>query len=1132
MFEQTANAPVWRTKITKFLGSTALLSMLASQVFSADLTWTGKINNTWDTVTNRWDDRSVTSWTNGDNAAFSVPRGFAIKVNSGGLSTIANNLLLETADVVVDDPDSLEITDDVSVISATDSATVSTNDIGDINHVGLGDLTLGNTVSGLTTVNHGQATLTGRTSSELANDATFAIIRDQSITERFDKNGTIDATTPVTQHHGAERFLHSGDVVSVDTLTINAATRTLEAGALLNGESDFDGSVQFDGALINPADLDITGEITLTDTLINDERLDIEGTASVDANSNDVVNTGGILTVQSGGAITNGGQLINQNGGTFTLETEGSAAFERATNSGAGSQMTITDDSNMLVGDLVNEAGANLDVQGTITGNLGNSSTTNLASAQVSGIVTNSGDFEYNGSRIGSLDNKSGGTVTFVNGGIIEAGITNAGTLNFRGKSLSSKAPTTNESGGVISLSSSASLKSDVTNEKGAFLYIDGRLDGELINEGTLEFNLTNENSPDIPIDVENPRYATVGTLITDAESSTTINGAVEVYDIVENSSTAFTVTEGSSLDVKDLFHNKGSVGFDGEMSGRSFLNDGFATFNGDSAGWIGDQVGPEEIAYIAITNNTQGILTFGGTTALTGTVVNNGSMNVTGTLTGGMTTNNGTVVLSDGASANDLINQGIVEVTGKAMVTSLDSSGTLDLSNNTGEVALTSQGDVSLAGHVELDLDFSNTSEPDKQGSVLEAGGRLTINHGTTLSFNDIGDAPMTTAAALNQTVLKYSSLEGNVNSLTLGGAPESSSFEYFLFDTGSSINISKRLTPDVTSLGLVDSLTHSLIGTIVNRPTSPYVVSYALAEGEAPCRPGAWARVTGGQAEANGTVTSGGIGATSVSLNYSGFQFGGDVACFDGQFSGWDMAFGVIGGFNTGNASSVGTAPTSTKFFQKYGGVYITMERDRFAMDLQYRREKTEYTANNSVLGIVDEEYRSRANTLSGAARYSIPIRSIEGMSFTPSLGFSISKSKVDQIEFNDPTNPNAGSFVKIDDRITRVGFVGGTLSRVWVSKTARSSSSVFATANYYHDFSGNTSGQFFDAAGASQPFSVDAMGSFAELSIGFNHSKKLNSGGSGPIKMLSTSMRLDGLIGRSIDSFGLTGQIRLQF
>jgi outer membrane autotransporter protein len=367
---------------------------------------------------------------------------------------------------------------------------------------------------------------------------------------------------------------------------------------------------------------------------------------------------------------------------------------------------------------------------------------------------------------------------------------------------------------------------------------------------------------------------------------------------------------------------------------------------------------------------------------------------------------------------------------------------------------------------------------------------------------------------------------------------------------DASGDVFVISGLNPGIGALVGSVALTQSLIGSVINRPSSPFVSGLAYDDPDA-CGAGIWARATGGQANATGTSRSTNVVRESeTSASYAGVQLGSDFACFNGYYNGWDIAFGGILGVNQGSISqpifsdptSVGggevvqflTSQNSGDFLQYYGGVYTTAVRGPLAVDLQYRLEKTDFSVTNegtngSVgLGLTDKKFSSNAQTLSGSVSYAFPIKDT-AITILPTAGFAWTRTKTDTITFDN------GDTLQLNDFDNSTAFLGATVARTVFSEDGNSAFNQFVTATYYNDFGANPTAEFTDVAnGVLEPESVevDNLGAYGELSLGVNYVRILNPGQVGAARQLNASIRADARMGKQLDSWGITGQVRLQF
>jgi outer membrane autotransporter protein len=357
--------------------------------------------------------------------------------------------------------------------------------------------------------------------------------------------------------------------------------------------------------------------------------------------------------------------------------------------------------------------------------------------------------------------------------------------------------------------------------------------------------------------------------------------------------------------------------------------------------------------------------------------------------------------------------------------------------------------------------------------------------------------------------------------------------------------------LNPGISGLAGNVTLTQSLIGSVINRPSSPFVSGLAYDDPDA-CGPGVWGRAIGGAADTNGNTSDGtDVFNSKLSATYAGIQLGGDFACFNGYFNGWDLAFGGIAGLNNGSVdqpvfavdpsapggvSNIQTSTTTADFNQFYGGIYTAAVRGPLAIDLQYRVEKTDFDLTNtpiggsSGLGLTGTEFSSRAQTLSGSVSYAFPIADTN-LTVLPVAGFAWTKTKTDPITFDN------GDTLEVDDFDNQTGFVGATVARSVFAEDGNSAFNQFITATYYNDFADDPTSTFNFIDPDTNAAQVDNLinenlGAYTELSVGLNYVRILNPGQAIPARQLNASIRADARFGDQLESWGLTGQLRLQF
>ena len=630
-------------------------------------------------------------------------------------------------------------------------------------------------------------------------------------------------------------------------------------------------------------------------------------------------------------------------------------------------------------------------------------------------------------------------------------------------------------------------------------------------------------------------------------------------------------VNLGSTV-MMDYTYNNGTLnlGATGAISGTLNNNNAF-TF---SAGSLND------------VDNTS-TFDVSGTRSLTGTFTNNagGTLNVaSGNILGATAVNNdgGTAVMNLGGTVNadvSAVNGATINATGAAGTIggtlTLGTGSTVSLQETAGTytptaLAVTGAGASTLNGTLELDLGgIAGSIVSDSvafAGAVTGAVGiDLNVDTGVVTETGTVNLVTASSTAGLSFGTITVTqgtdvaSINGAVdNSVTVGA------LQYTFTNSGTALQTTVGLDENIGSFAAGVGLTQSVVGSIVNRPTSPYVTDYVgytgdsrsrrlkrQADTSAPCGVGGWARVSGGGADVDGSFSLNGGADTSTSqdLNYYSIQTGGDFACFDDRFNGFDMAFGLIAGYSAGDTNSsvfIGGTNTvdtiiNTDFSQTYAGLYATASRGSFFADLQVRFENLDYETDvtnvigsNGTLDAVSD-FSTTGTTVSGAVGYSWPIRSIEGLNFVGTAGFSYSDFETDPITIDstDSSGGDVDSILQLDDSTVELGFVSGTLSRSRVLPDEISAINYFGTVTYYNDFADNPTATFSEVgSGTVDNLELSNLGSYGEISLGVNYIRLLNTGSDGKARQLSAAARFDYRSGSNVDSYGITGQVRIQF
>lgn len=997
------------------------------------------------------------------------------------------------------------------------------------------------------------AELDGQGTANLDNAGTVRVSGDGGMIrmqQMANRNVIINAGTLAGNRldNKAGAILRNSGMIRADVT--NERGGTLQSTGAIVGTLANQGAAQMAGAQV-------------TGRLANQGRLTVTGALQV---SGDLVNSG-IAQIAAGTTRTDD----LRNTGTLNVETGAALAAER----GVVSTGTLTVDGT-LSGRLTNSGTATLNTQ--LRGDAVNtdSGVLTLAQGATGGLVNSGQQARVAGAFGGGISNAASSSL-ITTGDLTATGLTSAGSLRLvTGTTTSLRDGLDTRAGSATVIAENATLQGDLRNSGSTGL--GGTVTGNVTNragllstavintgEGALISGvLTNGAPPLAAIDV------LPGTVPDPAEGASVVrvraDDRLTVTGGTLNAAGSRITVEGT---MASAIQNFGTLTVSGQVQGDVTTTGRLTLVGGQIGGHLrygGGALSMTDGGRVGKTLSLLSDLAVGGDQTITAGRIEMAAgktLRVTGgDVVGDVVNKAGRVVLADEARLADGLRNdagGTVEAAGVNDIGgTLVNQGTVNLQNGQVGDRLRLGNGLSGNGVYALDLDLNN-----RDGGY--GGDRIEVLRGEVsghirLDF-EITDRPAGSVTGKPITILEMSGTKTPPTyTYEAEGLPAANEkIVYALVrdeDTGN-LDLTYRTNASISGLSGNIVLTQSLIGSVVNRPTSPFVTGYALAEGEAPCAPGAWARMTGGRADATGSSATSGADAyrvsSAISARYSGLQFGGDLACFDGHFNGWNMAFGVIGGVNDGStrqpvylldnvngtwrqSGTLGSINTAD-FRQIYGGAYLTATRDRLSADLQLRREKTEFTLNNTPvlagsdgLGITDAVFDSHAVTLSGSLSYAFPLGD-KGWQMVPTAGFALSRITTDPIVFDQ------GERLEIRDTTSRVGFVGATLSRGQVLASGTEAVNYYATGTIYHDFAGGTQSDFImseteGSAPLRERLTSDNLGTYGEIGIGASYTRVLQPGGAGKPRQISGSVRLDGRSGASLDSYGITAQLRLQF
>ena len=920
----------------------------------------------------------------------------------------------------------------------------------------------------------------------------------------------------------------SGDLTSSETGEITLADTTgVNAKLVNNGNIAINGTAAFNGEFTNTGTVTgtvdaKTGSVDNQNSLANimvDAGVGFQNavgaTAQTVTNKSDLATNSGKITalVNAGGTfandgeigsvVVNSGQVDNAKGGTT-----GTVTGNFVVNDGVGlNPGTVS--GNMIVN---GGSGTN---SGTVTGNLDVAGGTGLNTGTVmsdmsvgSGAATNSNAVMGSVLVSGGTGNNSGavGKDFVISGGIGQNSGAVAENLNVSGGAF------TNASGGEIG--GNATITSGETSNLGT---IKGNLDatgGTITHSGDIEglaaigsavaFTMTGTVGQSLINEGTSLAEGSVGGNI-DNKNSLTVTGPLAGSGDFTNSGT--TIVNGA-FDILGNASNTNalSVSGGGQMSTGGLTNSGQITNAGTISGVL-DNTGA-----INSSNGTFGTVSNAGG----GTITLGGDMTVTDTLN-----NTGTLL----APGNKSLNVG-----------TMSNVGTIDFSGNGTGDTLTINGAVAGSGTIiaEVDLD-----QPIGTADTVTVVGTNAAD--LSFSFQDVSQgAP----SFLANDVLVLANVGAGANIADIAGAntlPSDLGVQYGFAIKGDDLVI----VSDAKAVfgGVFDSVAamQTILETIVNRPTSPFVTGLGAQIEDKECGIGSWARATGGNVDTTLSSRNNiGLIESSFDVTYAGVQVGVDYGCSYFEPGNWNLSGGFMLGYNRGSAQqaivqgNVAAFNTDTDFTQSFAGAYMVAtkayETGAFSGDLQVRVEESDFSITSIDAGATAPSEFDAANfkmdtvVLSGSASYAVPLKN--DLTLIPAIGFAVAKSSSGELRANVGA---ATDRVVPDDHVSTIGFISSTLSRTNILGEL-SYSRQFVTATYYKDFSDNRTGQYF-GVGGNQPLSTDGIDGFGEVSAGYQFSKLLE-GQIGNAKQVTANIRADYKFGQDLSALSLTADARIQF
>lgn len=1006
---------------------------------------------------------------------------------------------------------------------------------GGLTKTGAGRLTLtaNNTFSGVLNVAAGTVAVTG--AGELA---TNSITTGAGGTLRTDGDA-LSGTLALT-NGGALVLTGSESIGSITGAGGVALTGAATNLSLTTGTSNVGGVISGDGRLtVAGGDVTLTAANTYSGaTTVTSGTLALTGAGAIA--STDVQVSDGTLSTD-GGALASGATV--QVSGTGTLAAGGSetvAAVQQSngTIGGTGVLNTTTftqTGGTVAAGANVSASGAQSLQGGTIAGTLGGAGAVTVSgSTTVTGtgliasnsVTVASGTLDVTG---GADNNALSDTATVTINGTGQLDITGAdtvGTVNLAAGSIGGTGTlgtgAFNQSGGTIAAGATVS-GSGVKTLSG------GTISGTLGGAGTVNVN---------------------GTATVDPTGQITGAGAINVL-------AGSTLTSTGRVETTGTLSNAGTANLAGVLNGNVNNTGFFNAVGGDLAG--GTVATFTNFGALAVEDSR----TFSGVGVLDNRAGSTTTLGANARLNAATVTNRGNVAMGGGAR----IVGAVSNLGGFAM-----SDGSIITGNFTNGATgtLTVNGNATVTGSMTAASQTALTNMRDNAvGDTLTVGGLLSggtyaldINLGNQTGDRVIAgsvDATKTLTFQSNNLALGLVPIGNRVTILT--GANIQNTFNagnFVLQSPGSAVvqvlrvndtgglDVVAETSSGIGGLAASVSSVQSLISSVVNRPTSPFSGGPAA---EQTCFSGGFARMTAGKATIDAIATNQtstiSTSTTQVSANYGGIQAGYDIGCNDGRFlDGWNGAAGVMLGYNAGStgqtvfvpngtASPLATSNIDSDFDQSYFGFYVAGAKENLSADLTLRFDRTSFDfteqelITGSALGVDGSSLSSDSIGLVGRLTYIIEIS--DELSFAPTAGVALTRTEGGDVQIGDPAS---GGVLTLDDYNSNVIFVGGTLARSRINDAGTAANQLFVSGNYYSDTAGQRGATFSQSSGASEQISLDNLGGFGEVSLGWNYFRLLENGPAGA-RQLNSSVRLDTRFGEQVyDSVSITAQVRLVF